>query len=159
VLFRSIADSGNVRIRLVSPDGVITTYAGTGGVGGVCNGGAATLCNLPGLEDIRSDKVGNIYFSSGTNVHVITTNGIIYPINFQNNAGEVKFKLATGLVIDGENPFSGMGNIFVVDREKHQIWKSSVGGLASIWVNPQGTSGFGGEAVEAVGLLYSLKSY
>ncbi|HEV8132309.1 MAG TPA: hypothetical protein VGQ81_13750, partial [Acidobacteriota bacterium] len=52
-----LTDSGNARIRKVSPSGIVTTMAG----GFVGDGGPATSSNLNAPEDIKVDTLGNLY--------------------------------------------------------------------------------------------------
>ncbi|MCU7907003.1 MAG: hypothetical protein KZQ76_14420 [Candidatus Thiodiazotropha sp. (ex Epidulcina cf. delphinae)] len=56
-----IADLGNNRIRRVSVDGVISTYAGTGERGFGGDGGAATLASLNGPSGLALDEQGYLY--------------------------------------------------------------------------------------------------
>ena len=55
-----IADQGNLRIRKISPEGIITTFAGTGENDHSGDGGPATEAALGGLLEIASDGAGNL---------------------------------------------------------------------------------------------------
>jgi sugar lactone lactonase YvrE len=60
-----VADSGNYRIRLITPGGTTTTLAGTGG-GGATNGvGTVATFNFP--YDAAIDNSGNIYIADTNN--------------------------------------------------------------------------------------------
>jgi hypothetical protein len=60
-----IADLGNHRIRKVSPDGLITTVAGTGIAGFSGDGGPAASARLDYPVDIAVDSSGNLYIADG----------------------------------------------------------------------------------------------
>jgi uncharacterized protein (TIGR03437 family) len=62
-----IADTGNSRIRMVSPAGVITTIAGTGGFAYTGDGGAALSAQLNFPAGITLDASGNIYVADTSN--------------------------------------------------------------------------------------------
>jgi sugar lactone lactonase YvrE len=72
-----IADTTNNRVRKVAPNGVITTFAGTGAPGDAGDGGPATraLLNLP--IGLAVDAAGNVYISEGVRVRKVDSNGII----------------------------------------------------------------------------------
>jgi uncharacterized protein (TIGR03437 family) len=65
-----IADSGNNRIRKVSSDGIITTFAGTGQKGFSGDGGAANAAKLDTPMDVKVDGVGNVYIADTGNHRV-----------------------------------------------------------------------------------------
>jgi sugar lactone lactonase YvrE len=58
-----IADSGNERIRVVSPSGIITSVAGNGVPGFSGDGGPATSAQLAGPIDVAVDASGNLYIA------------------------------------------------------------------------------------------------
>ena len=64
-----IADAGNMRVRRVSPDGTITTVAGSGpgGPGYSGDGAAATDAALSWPKDIAFDAQGNLYIADTGN--------------------------------------------------------------------------------------------
>jgi len=63
-----IADTGQNRIRKVTPSGTITTVAGTGATGGGGNGGAATAATLNSPYAVAVDKAGNLFIAdAGSN--------------------------------------------------------------------------------------------
>jgi uncharacterized protein (TIGR03437 family) len=62
-----IADTGNHRIRQVTPDGVIHGIAGTGAAGFAGDGGAAAGALLNGPQGLFLDGAGNLYFADTGN--------------------------------------------------------------------------------------------
>ncbi len=90
-----IGDAGNIRVRKVSPSGVITTIAGNGSGGYTGDGGPATAAELISPEGIALDASGNIYFAdngnnrirkiSPANTMVNSNPGFLTEINFYPN--------------------------------------------------------------------------
>ena len=74
-----IADVENHRVRKVSPDGVITTFAGSGAGGFSGDGGPATSAQLANPFDVATDRAGNIYIADTGNsrVRTVAPNGTI----------------------------------------------------------------------------------
>ncbi|GFO54927.1 hypothetical protein GMSM_19340 [Geomonas sp. Red276] len=62
-----IFDSGNRRVRMVSPSGTISTVVGDGGAG---DGGPATSASLSDPSGIIVDDAGVVYFADGNNGRV-----------------------------------------------------------------------------------------
>src|SRR5262249_12650798 len=62
-----IADSNNRRVRMVSPDGTITTIAGVGSKGYSGDGGLATSAEMGQLSGLAMDEAGNLYVSDQYN--------------------------------------------------------------------------------------------
>jgi uncharacterized protein (TIGR03437 family) len=79
-----VADYDNNRVRRIGPDGVITTFAGSGGNRSSGDGGPATAAQLLAPRDVAVDAAGNLYISEfGANrVRKVTLNG-----NIQTAAG------------------------------------------------------------------------
>ena len=67
-----IADTNNYVIRMVSTAGIITTFAGTGGVSGSTgDGGAPTSCLFSGPGALAVDSSDRVYVTDGNKVRVI----------------------------------------------------------------------------------------
>ena len=77
-----VADRINNRIRRITPDGIITTVAGTGTPGYAGDGGPATLALLSFPTGIAVDNAGNLYIADSVNsvVRRVTSNGLITTI-------------------------------------------------------------------------------
>ncbi|TMC29793.1 MAG: hypothetical protein E6J27_04665 [Chloroflexi bacterium] len=74
-----IADSGNSRIRKVSPGGTISTYAGSGSRGFSGDGGPAAAAQLNNPVGMALDPAGNLYIADITNnrIRKVTSGGTI----------------------------------------------------------------------------------
>jgi sugar lactone lactonase YvrE len=122
-----ICDLGNARIRKVSPNGVITTFAGQGSWTFSGDGGPATLAGICPRASV-SDGEGNLYFIDENNnrIRKITTNGIIRTIagnglaNFAGDGGQAtlaSLNVPKYLSVDRE------GNLYITDFGNHRIRK------------------------------------
>ncbi|MGH9455542.1 MAG: hypothetical protein ACRD2O_16400, partial [Terriglobia bacterium] len=60
-----IADTGNNRIREITPDGVVNTVAGTGVLGYSGDGAAAVNAELASPADVVVDAAGNLFIVDG----------------------------------------------------------------------------------------------
>jgi sugar lactone lactonase YvrE len=74
-----IADTGNSRIRKISPDGIITTVAGNGTAGFSGDSGPATAAQLNQPYGIAVDESGNLFIADTGNgrIRKVTFTGII----------------------------------------------------------------------------------
>ena len=122
-----IADTGNGRLRKVTPAGFITTIAGTGtpGMGG--DGGPAALAQLPDPIGITLDSLGNIYITDdvANSVRRISTAGIIDLIaggtgGYSGDGGpalNAAFYSPIGIAVDPQN------NLIVADTYNNVVRK------------------------------------
>jgi hypothetical protein len=67
------------RIRKISPDRTITTFAGNGQAGFSGDGGPAANAQISSLGDLVADEEGNVYLADQYNdrLRKISTNGVI----------------------------------------------------------------------------------
>jgi sugar lactone lactonase YvrE len=74
-----IADTGNDRIRKVTPDGVISTVAGNGTYGYSGDGGPATSAQLYSPSSVAVDSAGNLFIADVNNnlIRKVTPGGVI----------------------------------------------------------------------------------
>ncbi|MBI4478483.1 MAG: hypothetical protein HY651_00505 [Acidobacteria bacterium] len=117
-----IADSGNLRIRQVSPGGTITTVAG-GGVGGL--GGLATSVGLFSVNDVAV-AAGNLLISASARVLRVGLDGIIVSIAGTGGAGfsgdggpatVARFENPEGVALDEA------GNVYIADTFNDRVRK------------------------------------
>jgi len=77
-----VADSRNHRIRKITPDGNVTTLAGTGMVGHIDGeGSAAGFSRFNTPTSVASDDIGNIYVAeAGNSVRKVLSNGDVFSV-------------------------------------------------------------------------------
>src|SRR6185437_5909379 len=73
-----VADAGNYRIRKITTDGMVTTFAGSGLHEGV--DGVGTAASFDGPNDIHCDLNGNLYVADVTGIRKITPDGVVTTI-------------------------------------------------------------------------------
>ncbi len=138
-----VADTNNSTIRKVTPDGMVTTVAGLGGVSGNTDGvGSAARFDYP--KGLTIDAANNIYVADVSNgtIRKITPAGDVTTI-----AGQVgsayRFSSLSGLTADGE------GNIYVLDSCR--VSKITPDGVISTVAGSYSCngSGYDGPAAEA----------
>ncbi|MGD1095611.1 MAG: hypothetical protein ABSB35_26900 [Bryobacteraceae bacterium] len=120
-----ISDSGNYRIRVVSPKGIINTIAGNGTSVSTGDGGLAVNAQLAAPAGIVVDAAGNIYFSDGpTRIRKIGPDGTISTIAGNGSIGYsgdggpaagAQFNALAGLALGAAN------NIYVADAGNNAI--------------------------------------
>jgi uncharacterized protein (TIGR03437 family) len=149
-----ISDTGNARIRRISPSGIITTIAGTGVSGHSGDSGPATNAALIGPGAITVDGAGNIYFLDGSYVRRISSAGIITTIagigisGYTGDGGaanRAEIGNSAGITVDNEQ------NVYITDSSTMRVRRvSSTGIISTIAGNGKiGYSGDGGSAVSA----------
>src|ERR1019366_6300837 len=113
-----IADSGNNRVRRVTPDGVITTVAGTGVAGVSGDGGLAVNAQVGNPIALAADFSGNLYIADGSaRVRKLFFSGIINTI-----AG------------NGTRGYSGDGGSAPSAHLNGPSALAVVGGASPVWV-------------------------
>jgi trimeric autotransporter adhesin len=154
-----VADFGNYRVRRITPDGIITTVAGTGAQGFSGDGGPAVSAQLRQPSGVAVDAKGNL-FVADLRVRRVSPDGIITTVagngdfaicstcgdgGQATNAGVI----AAGIAVDGA------GNLYIADTASYRIRKVSPNGIIST-VAGRGRpnfsctpSGDGGRAIDA----------
>jgi sugar lactone lactonase YvrE len=127
-----VSESGNHRIRKISPSGVVTTVAGSGKPGFADGTGAEA--NFKSPTGIALDAVGNVYVSDTGNhqIRKITPSGVVTTLagsgkpGFQDGQGtKASFNVPFGLAVDRN------GNIYVADMGNHRIRKITPDGFVT----------------------------
>lgn len=121
-----VADGNNYTIRKISPDGVVTTFAGTAGTSGSTDGtGAASRFSKP--YSVAVDSAKNVYVAdrNSCTIRKITTGGVVTTIagsagspgNIDGAGSVARFYYPSGISVD-----SG-GSVYVADTNSSTIRK------------------------------------
>jgi sugar lactone lactonase YvrE len=128
-----VPERDNNCIRKISPDGNVTTFAGT--TRGYADG-PATAAKFSFPSGVASDAQGNIYVTEKLNQRIrkITPSGNVSTIAGDGTPGYVdgpsntaRFYNPSGLCLDGQ------GNIYVADQYNQRIRKISLSGEVSTY--------------------------
>jgi trimeric autotransporter adhesin len=154
-----IADSLNNRIRIVTKDGIINTFAGNGTIGyvnAVGDGGPANQAQLQLPAGVAVDSKGNVYIAdTGDNlIREVTTDGNIATIagnGYPSFSGDTALANQSSLNHPQDVAVDSSGNVYIADTLNAAIRKitsdgkiNTVAGSASI-----GYKGDGGAATSA----------
>jgi hypothetical protein len=162
-----VADTGNNLIRLITPAGVVSTFAGSG-VAGSANG-TGTAASFNGPTGVALDASGNVYVADFYNnmIRKITSGGVVTTLAGSGTAGFVnatggsaEFNWPGGVAVDSA------GNVYVGDENNNVIRKVTAGGVVSTFAGtgvPGVTNGAGtvarfwspfGMAIDSFGNIY-----
>jgi sugar lactone lactonase YvrE/dienelactone hydrolase len=120
-----IADTGNHRVRKVTPDGTIRTVAGTGARGFSGDGGPAAAARLHQPMAVAVDSQGNAFVADGFNYRVrkVAADGIITTVFANEPAGEASPPPGRARFYPESVAIDRDGNLLVADPFNHRIWK------------------------------------
>ena len=155
-----IADAGGNRIRKVSPNGIITTVAGTGSCGGFSgDGGPAIDAQLLDPVAVAVDRNGDLLIADLGNQRIrkVSPSGIISTVagdgksGFSGDggpAGSARLHLDCDNTICGGVAVDSEGNLFIADTGNNRIRRVSPDGIITTVAGSgeQGSSGDGGQA-------------
>jgi len=128
-----IGDSNNHRIRMVAPNGIITTVAGNGNPGFSGDGGPATKAELNEPFGIAFDPYGNLFIADSANnrIRVLMTNGTITTVAGNGKAG-YSGDMIPALTAELNQPFDvafdPYGNLYIADSNNFRIRKVTTSG-------------------------------
>ena len=155
-----IADTWNHRIRKVDAEGVITTFAGTGGWGSGGDGGPASDARLAYPIGVAADATGNLYIADSWNhrVRKVNPDGEITTLAGTGRRGDggdtgpasrAQLAYPSGVAVDA------VGNLYIADSWNHRLRKVDPDGEITTLAGTgeRGDGGDGGLAVDA-GLAY-----
>jgi len=151
-----VAEFGNHRVRKITPDGTVSTLAGSGSQGFADGAGAAAQFNYP--YGVAVDGEGSIIVADGSNnrVRKITPDGTVSTLagsgsqGFADGAGAAaQFNYPFGVAVDGE------GSIIVTDYNNHRVRKITPDGTVSTLAG-SGSQGFADGAGAAAQVNYSF---
>ncbi len=126
-----IYDTSFARIRRVTPDGIIRTYAGNGNFGYTGDGGPATKASIENNGRLAIDPAGNLYLTDGAAnvVRQITPAGIIstYAGNGMgvHNGDNVPATQAAIALGSGQIVCDAAGNLYIAEDGASLIRKVS----------------------------------
>lgn len=148
-----IADHANMRVRKVSPQGTITTFAGTGRRGFSGDGGPATRAKLNWPYGVAVDGKRNVYIADYYNnrVRKVSASGRVTTFagrgpsgptgRFSGDGGpatSARLNKPAGVAVDLQ------GNVYIVDRNNDRVRKVSPGGTITT-IAGTGRLGFSGD--------------
>ena len=145
-----ISDTGNSRVRLVSPAGIISTVAGNGSYGATGDGGQATNASFSDVTDIALDAAGNLYIADASNhrIRKVTPGGIVTTVagtGVQGSSGDGGLAINATLNRPISVALDSAGNLYICDSSNHNVRRVS---LASGMIAPyagNGTAAFSGD--------------
>jgi sugar lactone lactonase YvrE len=150
-----IADTQNARIRMVAPNGNISTIAGNGTQGYGGDDGPATGAELNSPLELALDSAGDLYIADTNNsrIRMIAANGMISTVAGNGSAGysgdngpatSAEINGPVGVAIDSK------GNLYIADTNNVRIRKVTGGTISSIaGMGAFGYSGDGGASNNA----------
>jgi uncharacterized protein (TIGR03437 family) len=155
-----IADAGSHSIHKVSPNGEMTTVAGTGLCGGFSgDGGPAANAQLFSPVAVAVDSAGNLFIAEDGNNRIrrVSADGIITTVagdGTRGLSGDGGAGTAAHLRLDCDNTICGgvavdsHGNVFFSDGGNNRIRRISVDGNITT-VAGNGSLGFAGDGGQA----------
>jgi sugar lactone lactonase YvrE len=129
-----MADQGNNRVRQISVNGTIDTFAGTGFSGSTGNGGLATAAEITPLG--VASFGGNLFIADGGSVRRVDSLGIII-------GWAEQLPGASGITADAQ------GNLYVASFAYCVIWKISPQAFTTIVAGTAFQCGYNGDGILA----------
>jgi len=139
-----VSDQKNNTIRKVSPDGIVSTLAGTPGVRGSADG-TGSAASFANPEGVAVDPSGNVYVADKLNstIRKITPDGVVTTIagapgvmgTTDGVGSAARFSGPTGVAVDAA------GNVFVADWLNNTIRKITPAGLVTTLAGTAGVFG------------------
>jgi uncharacterized protein (TIGR03437 family) len=150
-----ISDSKNNRIRRVSTDGVITTFAGNGKSGNTGDGGLAVDASLKTPTAMAFDASGNLLFADtgNSNIRMVTLDGKISKFagigtTYDGSGGDGGQANVAGLNSPAGVAVDSSGNVYIADTGNNAIRIVTTDGVISKFAGmyKAGSSGDNGHA-------------
>jgi sugar lactone lactonase YvrE len=136
-----VGDTENNEIRKITPDGVVTTLAGSGAPGSA--NGTGTAASFLSPRGVAVDAIGNVYVADAENneIRKITPDGVVTTLAGSGTAGAAdgtgtaaSFNLPQGVAVDAS------GNVYVTDTVNNEIRKITPAGVVTTLAG-SGTAG------------------
>jgi sugar lactone lactonase YvrE len=143
------SDTNNQRVRKVTPAGVISTYAGSGGYGFSGDGGLAVNAVLYYPEGLAVDPSGNLYIADEDNSRIrkVTPGGTISTvagIGGYGFSGDGGLATSATLAYPQAVAVDSAGNLYIADSNNARVRKVSPSGII-MTIAGTGVSGFSGD--------------
>jgi len=126
-------DGSNLRVRRISPGGIITTVAGNGTQGSSGDGGLATGAQLNRPLGVAADTEGNLFITgSDFRVRKVSPDGIITTVADNGNPNSLGDggPAAKAQLDDPEDvAVDGAGNLFIADAGNGRVRKVTPDGI------------------------------
>ncbi|MEO8368750.1 MAG: hypothetical protein ABI806_06095, partial [Candidatus Solibacter sp.] len=123
-----VADSGNQRVRRITPDGMISTVAGTGKRASSPDGLPPLQTSLLAPRNIAADAAGNLYIAEfeGHRVRLLTPDGKVTTVAGNGVAGfsgDGKSAKLAQLSFPAGLAFDRAGALYIADSGNHAVRK------------------------------------
>jgi sugar lactone lactonase YvrE len=128
-------DSGNRKIKKITPDGTVTTFAGGGSFsGGNLDQGTGTNVYFSGVSSLTIDRNDVLWASgiitSSALLYKITSGAVVTSTNLSNSIG-----VANGICADSS------GNIYLSTGNGNKIYRYATNGVVTVFAG-SGNSGY-----------------
>jgi len=152
-----IVDDNSQNVRKVSASsGIISTVAGTGGIGLTGDGGPATQASFNYPQGIAIDSSGNLYVADAGNARIrkFSVGGIITSVagggsSLGDNGPATQAQLnPRGVAVDAS------GNLYIADGLNERIRRVGTNGIITT-IAGNGQAGFSGDGAAAVAAMFS----
>jgi uncharacterized protein (TIGR03437 family) len=160
-----VAERGGNRVRKISPNGTITTIAGTGAGASTGDGGPAVQASLNQPGGVAVDSNGNIYISElfGCRVRKISKDGTISTFagtGATTFAGDGGPAANAAIYIPSDVKVDSHGNVFIADGYNNRIREVVAAGVtyqsATTTLSFSATAGGNAPSPQAVNLTSSI---
>ncbi|HXJ60203.1 MAG TPA: hypothetical protein VNU68_26455 [Verrucomicrobiae bacterium] len=139
-----VADPWNAIIRKITPDGIVTTLAGSPGNPGAADG-TGSDAQFNGPSGLAADSAGNLYVAEpySHTIRRVTPEGVVStlaglaynPGSAEGVGSNARFNQPTGVAVDGN------GNVYVADAGNHVIRRITPSGTVTTRAGSAGQRG------------------
>ena len=143
-----ISDFFNNRIRKISSDGIISTYAGTGVSGSSADNIPATTAMISNPSAIVIDKFDNVYFNDGNGkIRKVNLYGIISTVAGTTSYGYNgdSIPATSAKLYDPHVALDNNGNLYIADFYNYRVRKVDVTSGIITTIAGNGTYGYSGD--------------
>jgi len=152
-LYISQAQSGLIKIRKVGPDGIISTFAGTGAAGFGGDGGPARLAQFTAIPSLAVGPDGSLYIADESNFRIrrVGADGIVDTVTgtgvpgFSGDGGaSIRAELGDvrGIAVGTD------GSLYIADTSNHRVRRVTPDGIIRT-IAGTGAAGFSGDGEPA----------